>query len=443
MLPTVRRAPTASICATHCASPTFPDSKTCPGNTCRSTRAGCCPERTYEFRHVLRRVEHEHARRLAIQPETVGQPLPPGTGGQLQVGRRCGPRNRQCHAIGDEPASRRIRPQGLHGLGARAGNAPAVKANVAASARRHISATEPKRDAARAPPREHDVAKNGDRSNLTAAPIREQAVGRCHVMPCREPIHGQRGPAPGLGRLQQLTHGARAFLRNLRYPPPRQARGADTTLRVRIIPCMSRPAQHLDLATDAQTGKRRWHSDRRIGAHLQQPGLAQPIVAQGLARGGRGSAASHLRDAAQGHAIAHVVQDMACPRAAVMAALRLELPSCMAAAAPAPGPARRAATTSARTATARTRSRPARVARQAEGTRPSWPALLAFLRRPGSSQPGLPIRAEQGGKLVSPIRARRRPDEIGLRRAGRHDGPGIRIARPFPARHSAPGAPAQ
>ena len=160
-------------------------------------KGGLLPgQRTYEFRHVLRRVEHEHARRLAIQPETVGQPLPPGTGGQLQVGRRCGPRNRQCHAIGDEPASRRIRPQGLHGLGARAGNAPAVKANVAASARRHISATEPKRDAARAPPREHDVAKNGDRSNLTAAPIREQAVGRCHVMPCREPIHGQRGPAP-------------------------------------------------------------------------------------------------------------------------------------------------------------------------------------------------------------------------------------------------------
>ena len=102
-------------------------------------------------------------------------------------------------------------------------------------------------------------------------------------------------------------------------------------------PCMSRPAQHLDLATDAQTGKRRWHSDRRIGAHLHQPGLAQPIVAQGLARGGRGSAASHLRDAAQGHAIAHVVQDMACPRA-VMAALRLELPSCMAASCARPRP---------------------------------------------------------------------------------------------------------
>ena len=85
-------------------------------------KGGLLPgQRTYEFRHVLRRVEHEHARRLAIQPETVGQPLPPGTGGQLQVGRRCGPRNRQCHAIGDEPASRRIRPQGLHGLGARAG----------------------------------------------------------------------------------------------------------------------------------------------------------------------------------------------------------------------------------------------------------------------------------------------------------------------------------
>ena len=44
MLPTVRRAPTASIRATHCASPTFPDSKTCPGNTRRSTRAGCCPD---------------------------------------------------------------------------------------------------------------------------------------------------------------------------------------------------------------------------------------------------------------------------------------------------------------------------------------------------------------------------------------------------------------
>ena len=85
-------------------------------------KGGLLPgQRTYEFRHVLRRVEHEHARRLAIQPETVGQPPPPGTGGQLQVGRRCGPRNRQCHAIGDEPASRRIRPQGLHGLGARAG----------------------------------------------------------------------------------------------------------------------------------------------------------------------------------------------------------------------------------------------------------------------------------------------------------------------------------
>ena len=301
-------------------------------------KGGLLPgQRTYEFRHVLRRVEHEHARRLAIQPETVGQPLPPGTGGQLQVGRRCGPRNRQCHAIGDEPASRRIRPQGLHGLGARAGNAPAVKANVAASARRHISATEPKRDAARAPPREHDVARTG--TGVTSRPPpsanRLSAVATsCHAA---SQSMDSAGRPQGLGRLQQLTHGARAFLRNLRYPPPRQARGADTTLRVRIIPCMSRPAQHLDLATDAQTGKRRWHSDRRIGAHLQQPGLAQPIVAQDWlaadADPPRATCATPRTTP-----LRTSCKDMACPRAAVMAALRLELPSCMAASCARPRP---------------------------------------------------------------------------------------------------------
>ena len=256
-------------------------------------------------------------------------------------------------------------------------------------------------------------------------------------MPCREPIHGQRGPAPrGLGRLQQLTHGARAFLRNLRYPPPRQARGADTTLRVRIIPCMSRPAQHLDLATDAQTGKRRWHSDRRIGAHLQQPGLAQPIVAQDWLAADADPPRATCATPRRATPLRTSCKDMACRARRSWRPCGWNCPAAWPQAAPAPGPARRAATTSARTATARTRSRPARVARQAEGTRPSWPALLAFLRRPGSSQPGLPIRAEQGGKLVSPIRARRRPDEIGLRRAGRHDGPGIRIARPRRFRHA-------
>ena len=206
-------------------------------------KGGLLPgQRAYEFRHVLRRVEHEHARRLTIQPETVGQPCrrAPAASWSAGVAGRvtANAMPSVTSPLSPHPATRLARS------GRPRGNAPAVKANVAASARRHISATEPKRDAARAPPRAQDVAKNGDRSNLTAAPIREQAVGRCHVMPCREPIHGQRGPAPrGLGRLQQLTHGARAFLRNLRYPPPRQARGADTTLRVRIIrACPARSA---------------------------------------------------------------------------------------------------------------------------------------------------------------------------------------------------------
>ena len=244
-------------------------------------------------------------------------------------------------------------------------------------------------------------------------------------MPRANPWTARAGPR-GLGRLQQLTHGARAFLRNLRYPPPRQARGADTTLRVRIIRACPAP-----LST--------W-TWRLMRKPENGGGIATVVSARTCTAGPRptnrcartGSRRTRIRREPPARRRAgprHCARraDMACPRA-VMAALRLELPSCMAAAAP--GPARRAATTSARTATARTRSRPARVARQAEGTRPSWPALLAFLRRPGSSQPGLPIRAEQGGKLVSPIRARRRPDEIGLRRAGRHDGPGIRIARP-------------
>ena len=248
-------------------------------------------------------------------------------------------------------------------------------------------------------------------------------------MPCREPIHGQRGPAPrGLGRLQQLTHGARAFLRNLRYPPPRQARGADTTLRVRIIPCMSRPAQHLDLATDAQTGKRRWHSDRRIGAHLQQPGLAQPIVAQDWLAADADPPRATCATPRRATPLRTSCKDMACPRAA----WRPCGWNCPAAWPQLRPPQAQRGVQQQRqqaTATARTRSRPARVARQAEGTRPSWPALLA-----SSAGPAAASRACQYGrnKVASSSRpsARRRPDEIGLRRAGRHDGPGIRIARP-------------
>ena len=78
-------------------------------------------------------------------------------------------------------------------------------------------------------------------------------------------------------------------------------------------PCMSRPAQHLDLATDAQTGKQRWHSDRRIGTPPAPAGPRPTNRCAGLARGGRGSAASHLRDARRNHAIAHVVQGHGLP----------------------------------------------------------------------------------------------------------------------------------
>ena len=197
MLPTVRRAPTASICATHCASPTFPDSKTCPGNTCRSTRAGCCPD--------SERMSSGTSCGVSNTSTPAGWPY-----NQRRSANHCrrapaascrsaGVAGRVTANAMPSVTSPRVAASGHKACTVWAparGNAPAVKANVAASARRHISATEPKRDAARAPPREHDVAKNGDRSNLTAAPIREQAVGRCHVMPCREPIHGQRGPAP-------------------------------------------------------------------------------------------------------------------------------------------------------------------------------------------------------------------------------------------------------
>ena len=123
-------------------------------------------------------------------------------------------------------------------------------------------------------------------------------------------------------------------------------------------------------------------------------------------------------------------------RAAVMAALRLECPAAWPQAAPAPGPARRAATTSARTATARTRSRPAML----RGKRKAHTSLMACPPGPSSAGPAAASRACQYGrnKVASSSRpsARRRPDEIGLRRAGRHDGPGIRIARPRRFRHA-------
>ena len=222
-------------------------------------------------------------------------------------------------------------------------------------------------------------------------------------MPRANPWTARAGPK-GLGRLQQLTHGARAFLRNLRYPPPRQARGADTTLRVRIIPCMSRPAQHLTWRL-MRNRKTAVHSDRRIGAHLHQPGLAQPPLRKDWlaadadpprATCATPRRATPLRTSCKRHGL---------PARGGHGGLAAGIAQLHGRSCARPRPSAACSNNVSNDSNSTDSIKAARVARQAEGTRPSWPALLAFLRRPGSSQPGLPIRAEQGGKLVSPIRS--------------------------------------
>ena len=224
-------------------------------------------------------------------------------------------------------------------------------------------------------------------------------------MPRANPWTARAGPK-GLGRLQQLTHGARAFLRNLRYPPPRQARGADTTLRVRIIPCMSRPLSTwtwrlmrkpengggIATVVSARTCSSRASPNQSLRKDWLAADADPPRATCATPR-----RATPLRTSCK---------DIACRARRSWRPCGWNCPAAWPQAAPAPGPARRAATTSARTATARTRSRPARVARQAEGTRPhglpSWPS---------SAGPAAASRACQYGR--NKVASSSRPSGLG------------------------------
>ena len=330
-------APTASIRATHCASPTFPDSKTCPGNTRRSTRAGCCPDSERMSSGTSCGVSNTstpagcHTARDGRPTTAAGHRRP------AQVGRRCGPRNRQCHAIGDEPASRRIRPQGLHGLGARAATRQPSRP-TSRPARGGIF--QPRSRSVT--PRVHRPVRTmwqrtgtGVTSRPPPSANRLSAVATsCHAA---SQSMDSAGRPQGLGRLQQLTHGARAFLRNLRYPPPRQARGADTTLRVRIIRACPAP-----LSTWTWRLMRKPENGGGIATVVSaRTCTSRASPNQSLRKDWLAADADPPRatcDAAQATPLRTSCKDMACPRAAVMAALRLELPSCMAASCARPRP---------------------------------------------------------------------------------------------------------